>query len=86
MLPVSMHFSPGVRGWTVQDANDHVGQLLFPRRTGWTEPMVGMTGLDNLFPRCVGVDRVEREIRCQFIILARKDELTPDYAPGLRPR
>ena len=22
-----------------------------------------------------------REIRCQFIILARKDELTPDYAP-----
>ena len=29
----------------------------------------------------------KREIRCQFIILARKDEPTPDYAPdtGLRP-
>jgi len=26
-------------------------------------------------------DAFLREIRCQFIILARKDEPTPDYAP-----
>ena len=32
-------------------------------------------------------DAFLREIRCQFIILARKDEPTPDYArPGLRPK
>ena len=31
--------------------------------------------------RCqFGGNPVSAEIRCQFIILARKDELTPDYA------
>ena len=38
----------------------------------------------RIWPRKSGVSsdiRCSAEIRCQFIILARKDELTPDYVP-----
>ena len=34
----------------------------------------------QLTPRVIGIEEIREEIRCQFIILARKGEPTPDYA------
>jgi len=58
--------------------------LLGPAEGG--EPVAmgrGGDGQGDRFRRKSGVtgNPVSQEIRCQIIILARKDEPTPDYAP-----
>ena len=43
---------------------------------------LGIAGRSRLLQDCPAPEiRCPPEIRCQFIILARRDELTPDYAP-----
>ena len=48
---------------------------------------MGRTDHSEISPPRRWPERVpEKEIRCRFIILARKDELTPDYAPDYAKR
>src|SRR5208337_1463659 len=46
--------------------------LPLPTKTVYTQPLI--------VTACPGGNPVSGEIRCQSIILARKDEPTPDYA------
>jgi transposase-like protein len=70
--------------FAVVDSNDtdHMRRFLRNLKAWGVQPEVVVTDGSPLYPEVVvevGGNPVSAEIRCEFIILARKDEPIPDY-------
>ena len=60
------------------------GKTVSLDRVMLTSHRLGLAGRPDRLMKADGTIIVEREIRCQFIILSRKDEPTPDFLRSSR--